>query len=463
MGALIRAHGWLEPSLGPPSTWPQALRLMIGTALDSPMQAALLWGPDLLFLYNDAFIPLLGTRHPSALGRPVAKVWGSAWDQVSEPFYRALQTGKGFAARHVEIPMMRWGKAGSTYWDVSTTPIRGEDGKILGLLTQANDVSGQVLGLKALQDSQERLQALVSSTSYVVYSMSADWTEMRQLEGNDFLSDTHAPSRTWLNDYIFEDDQPAVLRAIQQAIASKSTFELEHRVRRADGSLGWALSRAVPLFDNAGEIREWFGAASDVTDRRRSEERQQFLMRELDHRGKNVLAVVQAAVSLTRASDLPSYIQAVNGRISALARAQTILADGGWDGTDLEKLLRGELHPFVSAEQNIILDGSRLMLPARATQPLSMAVHELATNAVKYGALSVRTGSISVKWHMNALEEILRLSWTEEGGPPVAGPPSGRGFGTRLLESTVRGQLGGALSFAWENTGLKCDIEIPLR
>lgn len=125
---------------------------------------------------------------------------------------------------------------------------------------------------RQLRASEERLRALVSASSEVVYRMSPDWTEMRQLGGREFLAETKAPSQHWLQEYIPLDDQPEVWAAIQKAIREKSLFALEHRVRRADGSLGWTLSRAVPLLNEKGEIREWFGAASDVTGRKHAEE-----------------------------------------------------------------------------------------------------------------------------------------------------------------------------------------------
>jgi PAS domain S-box-containing protein len=125
---------------------------------------------------------------------------------------------------------------------------------------------------EALRESEAQFRGLVNVASHVVYRMSPDWTEMRQLDGRGFLSDTASPSRTWLTEYIHADDQPHVWEAIQTAIRTKSVFELEHRVWQADGSLGWTLSRAIPVLDAAGQIREWFGSASDVTVRKRTEE-----------------------------------------------------------------------------------------------------------------------------------------------------------------------------------------------
>ena len=123
-------------------------------------------------------------------------------------------------------------------------------------------------------------------------------------------------------------------------------------------------------------------------------------------------------------------------------------------------MLRGELAPFL-AGQSAELDGPPVVLPPGTAQPLAMAVHELATNAAKHGALSIPDGRVSVSWRVE--DGTLRLCWAEAGGPPLAGPPSRRGFGSRVLESTVRGQLGGALSLTWARTGLVCQIEVPFR
>jgi len=183
----------------------------------------------------------------------------------------------------------------------------------------------------------------------------------------------------------------------------------------------------------------------------------------VDHRAKNALAVAQAALRLTRAPDLPSYIRAVEGRVGALARAHTLLAQDRWSGADLRALLEGELAPFRGGGQRVELEGPRVALPASAAQPLAMAAHELATNAVKHGALSVPEGRVSVRWSLSGgAANVLRLRWTEAGGPPVRRPPAHRGFGSRMLDATVRGQLGGTVSLAWETEGLVCEMEVPL-
>jgi CheY-like chemotaxis protein len=133
-------------------------------------------------------------------------------------------------------------------------------------------VGGQIGQARAHKEGHERLRALIDASWDVVYRMSPDWTQMRALDGRGFIADTSGPGTTWLDEYIHPDDQAQVLDAIHTAIRNKAVFELEHRVRRADGTLAWTLSRAVPLVGEEGEIIEWVGAAVDITERKRSEQ-----------------------------------------------------------------------------------------------------------------------------------------------------------------------------------------------
>ncbi|RYF66575.1 MAG: hypothetical protein EOO29_38510, partial [Comamonadaceae bacterium] len=124
MGARMRSHDWSASPLGTPASWPQSLRTMAAACLNSPLLGTVLWGPELVMLYNDAYIPSMADRHPGALGRPVADVWGPTWQQVAAPFIEAMKTGKGFEQRRVEISMVRDGQQQTTWWDITATPIR---------------------------------------------------------------------------------------------------------------------------------------------------------------------------------------------------------------------------------------------------------------------------------------------------------------------------------------------------
>lgn len=159
----------------------------------------------------------------------------------------------------------------------------------------------------------------------------------------------------------------------------------------------------------------------------------------------------------------------MQGRVAVLARVHSLLAEGGWSVADLRTVAERELAPYAPAHPGrrvaVSLDGPPVPLAATAVQPLAMVLHELAANAVKHGALSVAGGAVEVRWRACRRTEddgMLRLRWTETGGPPVAGPPEHRGFGTRVVEATVRGQLGGAVERGWEPTGLVVELVVPL-
>lgn len=228
----------------------------------------------------------------------------------------------------------------------------------------------------------------------------------------------------------------------------------------------WCRVSGVPVLGPDKVVIAALVVMIDVDEEHRAHERQALLTREVDHRAKNMLAVVQAALRLTRAETIDSFVDAIEGRIQALARAQTLLAADRWSGADLRGLIQGELATFLVATPGgprVRLSGDRVVLPAGAAQPFSMAIHELATNAIKYGALSRPEGRLCLSWTLDRRAgDLLRLEWQERGGPA---PLQRRkpGFGSRVLHGTVQDQLGGRVTMAWEPEGLTCGIEIPLK
>jgi two-component sensor histidine kinase len=208
------------------------------------------------------------------------------------------------------------------------------------------------------------------------------------------------------------------------------------------------------------ELEQW------LEECRRNGEHHKFLSRELDHRAKNILAVVRAVVRLTRADDVPSFVEVIDGRLAAMARAHTLLSADHWSGAGLYALLSGELAAYLEgsgSSPRAKLDGPPIILPAKAVQPFSIAIHEMATNAMKYGALASSTGRLAVTWRVQRTEDdVLHVRWTEMGGPAIQGPPVRRSFGSRILTDTVRAQLGGTIFMDWKPTGLVCDFTIPL-
>lgn len=261
-------------------------------------------------------------------------------------------------------------------------------------------------------------------------------------------------------------DRAQVQTALEQAITGgQSGWDTEFRyIRHDDSEVRWLVGRGRIVRDPAtGNALRLLGIGLDVTALKAAEQRQTLLMRELDHRARNLLAVVQAALRMTPKDDPERYARAVEGRIAALARAHGMLAEARWAGSDLRALLKGELAAFLGT-QRVLLEGPKVVLPMPITQALAMTVHELATNAVKHGALSGLQGSLAITWTLARVPgkaPLLSLRWEESGGPPVA-TPRRKGFGSRVLEATIRGQLQGSIAMEWGPDGLVCQLDIPL-
>jgi len=201
------------------------------------------------------------------------------------------------------------------------------------------------------------------------------------------------------------------------------------------------------------------GVTVDITDRKEAEERQVLLAREVDHRARNALALVQSIVRLTRADNIKSYTAAVDGRIGALARAHTLLAQSRWQGADLARLVDEELAPYrADAPERITAAGPDVSLEPRTAQTLALALHELSTNAAKYGSLSVMSGRVEVDWELQSGSLLLR--WTENGGPCTQ-PPAAPGFGIRMISASIERQLAGEAAFHWRPEGLHCSLCVP--
>jgi len=196
----------------------------------------------------------------------------------------------------------------------------------------------------------------------------------------------------------------------------------------------------------------------DITERKANEDARLLLAREVDHRAKNALAVVQALVALTTAPTTEAFVAAIQGRVAALARAHSLLAQNRWKGGDLAEVIRDEISSYGKAEQ-VRMSGPDVALNANSVQPLSLIIHELATNAVKYGAFSVSGGRVDLEWHIDA-DGSLKFRWTESGGPEVSAPKS-QGFGSTLITAVGAKQLGGEISMEWPKEGLVVSASLP--
>jgi two-component sensor histidine kinase len=255
-----------------------------------------------------------------------------------------------------------------------------------------------------------------------------------------------------------EDWEP--LQLGMQAMLTRGTpHQAEFRVRRPNGDVRWCASTAAASTNAAGAVVRISGVTMDITERKEAEERQALLAREVDHRAKNAMAIVQSIVRLTRATTTAEYAAIIEGRIKALSRAHALLSSSRWQGANLDRLVEEELAPYrTSHAERIDAGGPKVLLEPTIAQTLALSLHELATNAAKYGAFSSAAGKLGVRWELRG--DNLLIHWQETDGPETRKPVK-TGFGTQIITGSIERQLGGEAKFEWLPAGLSCTLTIP--
>lgn len=368
--------------------------------------------------------------------------------------------------------------------------IRDSAGRIERWFGTCTDIHDKKLAEEALVATQEQLRARVDELA----QQKARLERLMILAPNlIYINDLKRRRNAYINPQVFEglgyaaaeltgrplkalnalihpDDRRRAREFSRQTrrMADGEMREIEYRLRHADGSYRWFLLRETPFHrDSDGKVTQILGTALDIATRKHADERQQMLIRELHHRVKNILATVQAIASATgrSARDFQSFREVFSERLVSLGRTHSLLTREAWAGADLHDILRGELAPYLdAAERRVAIDGPSFIVPRDMTVPIGMAIHELATNAVKYGALSVPEGRVRVD--ITAEEGMpdprLVMVWTESGGPPVK-PPERRGFGSLLLDRLLASQLGGRVATEYRPEGVMARIDVVLR
>jgi two-component sensor histidine kinase/DNA-binding response OmpR family regulator len=253
-----------------------------------------------------------------------------------------------------------------------------------------------------------------------------------------------------------EEDWRTLETARVAVTPQKSTFHIELFIRRRSGELRSCLIAGAATFGPDGKIARVDGVTIDITDRKQAETMQVLLAREVDHRARNALAVVQAIIRLARADSQEAYVAAVDGRVRALAHTHDLLSKSRWQGADVRTLVMDEMAPYAQSGR-ISTSGPSTILPAEKAQTVGLALHELATNAAKYGALSCADGRVAVGWSIDG--STLHFTWEESGGPHVE-PPARSGFGTKIIQASLNEQKGDSVRFEWDPLGLKCTIQV---
>lgn len=334
------------------------------------------------------------------------------------------------------------------------TPIFDSAGQFVGAVNLLVDITER----KQTEDAVGRLAALVESSDDAIIGKTLDGTITSWNKGAERIfgylaQEIVGKSVKTLIPMEYQKEEETILERLRQG----QRIEHYETVRQRKHGSRIPVSLTIsPVKSPSGKIIGASKIARDITERKRAEAHLALLGREAEHRTKNILATVQAAVHLTRADTAEEFKKIIEGRIQALSNAHKLFVQTGWRGAELSALIANELSAFSQDDvRRIKLDGSNLVLDPDAAQAVAVAVHELATNAAKYGALSVTDGLITVEWFQSKGQ--LSIRWTESGGPQV-NTPSRMGLGTTVIKNILQGKLRGEANFDWRATGLCCTL-----
>jgi PAS domain S-box-containing protein len=436
----------------------------------APSFMALLRGPDHVIEFaNPGYMRLIGYR--DVIGKPVREalpeVEGQGYFELLDEGYRTGRAFSGFSSP-VWMPRTPNGQPEERFVDFVYQPITGADGAISGIFVEGHDVTERVHGEKELRASEGRYRQIINSaTDYAIIASDVHGRVTSWNEGaRRLLGWTEEEMLGQPVDYFFTPEdviarQP--LKEMKAALAEGRGID-ERWHQRKSGERFWASGELTPLKDDAGTIIGFVKVMRDRTEHRRAEEHQKLLINELNHRVKNTLATIQSLANQTFRGELQEATTRLTfeGRLFALAVAHDVLTREHWEGAGLQEIVSDALKPYSQeGVERFDIKGPELRLSPQMALAIAMALHELATNAVKYGSLSVPSGRVSIEWNITPDAKTFTLRWEEQGGPTVT-KPTRKGFGSRLIERSLAMELGGQVRLTYEPTGLVCVVEAPM-
>ena len=393
--------------------------------------------------------------------------WKSFWPLESEGSITTSLTHAraGLASQFVAFcPTL---KGTEKWWEVTVKPALDSQRRCVRIIVSSRDITQRKKSEEALNTTAERLRASVGMVSSFIWTNSPEGKMTGEQPGwGDFTGQTQAEylGFGWASAVHPDDAQPTI-DAWNEAVSLRKSFEFEHRVRRRDGEWRTCSVRAAPRLSDDGSINEWLGVHTDITERKQAEEHIKLLMGEVNHRSKNLLSVVQAIASQTaRVGDPASFIARLSNRIQGLAASQDLLIENDWHSVELLNLVHSQLAHFKALlGSRILVDGPPARLTAAAAQSIGMTLHELATNASKYGALSNAQGRVHITWSIEPVHEpALTMHWREVDGPDVY-PPQRTGFGGVVIVRMIESALYGTVNLEYRKAGLIWELTAPVK
>jgi PAS domain S-box-containing protein len=412
---------------------------------------------------NELSLQQCGYTREQVLGRPF---WDTAWWRGSEEMKAKIRVATEQAATgHVFREDLRyWVADGSErIVDFAMHPIRDRLGTVTFLHPTGIDITERKRIEAELHEREQRLRflaSIVESSDDAIVSKDLNgiiqsWNKGAERVFGYTAEEAIGQPITMVIPQDRHDEERDILTRIRRG---ERIEHFETVRQRKHGSMLVVSLTISPVKNSEGKIVGASKIARDITEQKRGQDQIANLAREAEHRSRNLLATVQATVNLSQSDTANGLKQAIEGRIQAIAKVHSLFAQSRWIGAELSTIVTQELAPFFEKnEARLRIDGPPVLLQPDAAQAIAVVVHELATNAAKYGAISAAGGQVELKWSHPADGWVV-LRWTERGGPPVK-EPTHRGFGSRVIESMIS-QLKGKASFDWRTTGVECAITL---
>jgi PAS domain S-box-containing protein len=406
---------------------------------------------DFVFLeVNDAFTQQTGISAAAALGHRAREVIPDFPEDVMRRYESVVDSGNPVAFE-VEVPALN-----NRSYEARAHSVGGERFAVLFLeITERKRIE------RELEESRALLSDIIESVDQMIWSTRTDGEpDFFNRRWYEFTGATvGSTSREAWRHLVHPDDREQAVMRWERSLQSGDPFEVEYRLRHRSGEYRWVLGRAHPVRNEQGAIIRWMGTCTDIHSQKADAEQLELASKELSHRIKNIFAVIGGllAMSSRQHPEAEAFAAELRDRIAALSIAHDYARPDGRDGSPAQGTVLGIVRQLLSpyaldGQERIVVEGDDAPLKRSAATALSLAVHELATNAAKYGAFSHPAGQVRV--HGETIGDQYRLCWSEQGGPPVS-EPEHLGFGTRLVDMTLRHQLGGELTRDWRPEGLQ--------